>query len=76
MYLMKSAKGSNRKKVFLSAYLAHGTYITFLPTPRMNVVWELKVFVPAGAKSAQALQGPLRFVAVLYLLSFVATDAG
>jgi hypothetical protein len=62
--------------MFFLRYFPHGTYITFLPTPRMNVVWELKVFVPAGAKSAQALQGPFRFVAVLYLLSFVAAEAG
>lgn len=42
----------------------------------MNEVWELYVFVPAGAKLAHELHGPLRLVAVLYLLSFVATESG
>lgn len=42
------------------------------PTPRMKVVWELKVFEPEGAKFAHELQGPLMLVDVVYLLSLVA----
>jgi hypothetical protein len=44
------------------------------PTPRIKVVWELKVFDPEGAKFAQELQVPLRLVEVVYLLSLVAID--
>jgi hypothetical protein len=48
-------------------------YITVSPTPRMKVVWELKVFEPEVAKFAHELQVPLRLVDVVYLLSLVAT---
>ncbi len=45
-------------------------YITTPLIDTISAVCELNVFEPAVAKSCQADQGPVRLVAVQYILSF------
>jgi hypothetical protein len=47
-----------------------GKYMTTPLIETTDVVWELKVFDPVGAKVFHDDQGPLRLVAVEYMLSF------